>query len=76
MPPTNRDPRLDPRPGDIVAKRLQMKCLRISVTEDGIDGMQWSIKWPHQPEFIGSTNGTLKVWQRFAKDAEVIHAVD
>lgn len=73
MSETKRDPRVDPKPGDILRKGNRQR----HVIKSAISGPGWMAY--QTPTDMRRENGgmTLEVreyWSKWAKNAEVIHA--
>jgi hypothetical protein len=73
-----RDPRVDPRPGDEVGgPAVKALVLSVSMVASGIDLVMFTAcgaGYNYRPEH--SSCRSLEDWQKFAKNAEVIHAAD
>ncbi len=64
-----RDPRLDPRPGDVLIYGPQWQRERVEVLSVS-DGVIYRYStWRY-------TSATLEQWREYMVDAEVIHAAD
>lgn len=66
MSTQKRDPRLDPKPGDVLRHAL---CKRVTVVELCDQRMAYEV-WEN------AFDTTLGQWRQWAKDAEVIHAAE
>lgn len=75
-----RDPRLDPRPGDVVCgknRKLKVKVLEVVLSEAGIKSIASTIEqFDHgfSPKF--NRSDSLTQWQKLTKDQEVLHVAE
>lgn len=71
-----RDPRKDPRPGDVVGKKIRMKCVSILLSENGINQVSYSLAWPNREFGEHAVTNSLENWRRMAHEAEVLHVAN
>jgi len=72
FPPTNRDPRTDPRPGDRF-KNGGVSRMFVGEYSDKIRYCPITDHWDWKNP-INDIQTTRKAWSRWAKNAEVLHA--
>ena len=72
--PSERDPRKDPKPGDMLRNHGRTRTVR-EVCRNGDIGWSGDPPASSRKKRIGNVIGA-KGWQSWAKDAEVIHASD
>lgn len=73
---TKRDPRVDPRPGDVV-RCYPHGCERTIIARDG-DRLLWESVWP---DFEGQSlraegECDVALWRARNADAEVVHVAE
>ena len=79
MPSNERDPRKDPRPGDVVGTHgpggKKAKCTGILNREDGTSDVFVRIAWTKDEfnEDVPEGHRTLESWRNLTKNAEVLH---
>lgn len=66
-PDKTRDPRTDPKPGDVVRNGLTR-----DVSFSGARTVAW--RYLENPGFVSTS--THKTWRKWAKNAEVLHHAD
>ena len=67
MTTANRDPRVDPRPGDVVRLELNEQREVVCVSEKG--GVRW-----REPPFIFERSQSGSDWRRDCANAEIVKA--
>ena len=70
--PAERDPRVDPRPGDAMRKG---KIARFVTERDG-NHIIYARKVGEVPRASGSFTCWITTWQDWAKDATVLHVAE
>jgi hypothetical protein len=71
IPPTERDPKIDPRPGDEFASmgRLKARVIEVTFGEAGITHVRYRVGRYNEEYWDTICGRSLEDWQYFIKDA-------